>query len=215
MSNLHDKEAFVSNLVGSDPLEVVWFIILDCLVYCSWKCISLFANGKIASLWIPIMILLALVTVDWATELLASPPSFFIYSLFVFYRHWTMPTSRSRVNVYNVISVFRGILQFATIIAILAVDFPIFPRRFAKTENFGYSIMDAGVGIYVFSSGIVAGSKLLSCKNDLSVWKGIKSTVIMLVIGLGRIFLTWYVGYQEHVTEYGTHWNFFFTCNSF
>jgi hypothetical protein len=84
------------------------------------------------------------------------------------------------------------------------VDFRIYPREFAKTESFGYSIMDLGVGIYVFSSGIVV-------RNSGSILQGIKSTGIMLVIGFGRILLTKYVGYQEHVTEYGTHWNFFFT----
>jgi phosphatidylinositol glycan class W len=128
----------------------------------------------------------------------------FIFSLYLIYCSIIRKSKSQNWNTRNVLNVFRGILQISTIISILAVDFRIYPREYAKTESFGYSIMDLGVGIYVFSSGIVV-------RNSGSILQGIKSTGIMLVIGFGRILLTKYVGYQEHVTEYGTHWNFFFT----
>jgi phosphatidylinositol glycan class W len=112
----------------------------------------------------------------------------------------------------NLFSVFRGSLQFATICAILAVDFPVFPRKFAKTETFGYSLMDTGVGAFVLSSGLVSGPRLLSkTASEISIWKSSKSTFFVFLIGLGRMISTKFVGYQEHITEYGTHWNFFFT----
>ena len=46
------------------------------------------------------------------------------------------------------ISTCRLWLYLLTSVTILAVDFRIFPRYLAKTENFGVSLMDLGVGFY-------------------------------------------------------------------
>ena len=48
--------------------------------------------------------------------------------------------------------------------------------------------------------------------SNLSVMlKSIKSCTPLLILGMGRILSLKGVDYQEHVSEYGVHWNFFFT----
>lgn len=107
----------------------------------------------------------------------------------------------------NFITNARSTINLLTSIAILAVDFEIFPRRFAKTESYGYSLMDVGVGLFVYSNGIVAQSK----ERVFLPFKEFKSVIPLLVLGLGRFVVTREINYNVPVSEYGVHWNFFIT----
>jgi phosphatidylinositol glycan class W len=49
-----------------------------------------------------------------------------------------------------------GSIVLLTCIAILAIDFPVFPRRHGKTETFGLSLMDTGVGLFIVSSAVTS-----------------------------------------------------------
>ncbi|QEU62528.1 Gwt1 [Kluyveromyces lactis] len=119
-------------------------------------------------------------------------------------------------NQSATLTVYRSTMLILTSIAILAVDFPIFPRKYAKVETWGISLMDLGVGSFVFSNGIISYKRLKS-GTELSKWAKIKqslrSTVVLVVLGFIRLFSVKAVNYQEHATEYGIHWNFFFTLS--
>lgn len=117
-------------------------------------------------------------------------------------------------KVVPFLTAFRVLVNVKTAISILAVDFSVFPRRYAKTETYGTGVMDFGVGAYVMANAMVCpeargkkvqGSKLSYLAKQLfSVWP-------LVVLGFARLASVKSTGYHEHVTEYGLHWNFFFT----
>lgn len=113
------------------------------------------------------------------------------------------------------ITYFRSVINICTALAILAVDFPVFPRRLAKTEIYGFGGMDIGVGLYVVANAIVspeAKQKLGSSVPVLSqIQKSIISSIPLMVLAFARLIAVKGADYHEHVTEYGVHWNFFFT----
>ncbi|KAF3449423.1 hypothetical protein FNV43_RR10151 [Rhamnella rubrinervis] len=104
---------------------------------------------------------------------------------------------------------YCGQKMIITCLCILAVDFRIFPRRYAKVETYGTSWMDLGVGSFVLANALVSRQ----ARNILSMnWKtAIQSTSPLLILGFVRLLSTAGVDYQVHVGEYGVHWNFFFT----
>lgn len=112
------------------------------------------------------------------------------------------------------VTIFRVFVNVKTAISILAVDFAVFPRRYAKTETYGTGVMDFGVGAFVFANALVcpeARRKNISGSKMNHVTKQLLSVWPLVVLGLGRLASIKMSGYHEHVTEYGVHWNFFFT----
>mmetsp|Transcript_29613 Transcript_29613/g.76022 ORF Transcript_29613/g.76022 Transcript_29613/m.76022 type:complete len:527 (-) Transcript_29613:767-2347(-) len=108
---------------------------------------------------------------------------------------------------------YRAGMLLMTNLAILAVDFPVFPRRFAKAENYGTGLMDVGTGSFVFCQGVMRGAVLRSpSAGSATTWRSVWSSVVPLVLlGGARLLAVKGAEYQEHVSEYGVHWNFFIT----
>ena len=105
----------------------------------------------------------------------------------------------------------------STTIMILAVDFSVFPRRNGKIEHFGLGLMDAGAICFLSINAILspeirllktANSNLNSIKMKI-LSKNAYTCSILLVVGLIRLLTIKNLNYQEHVSEYGVHMNFF------
>ncbi|KAF3913781.1 hypothetical protein ABW21_db0200154 [Orbilia brochopaga] len=116
------------------------------------------------------------------------------------------------------ITAWRGGMMVVTCLAILAVDFPVFPRRFAKVETWGTSLMDLGVGSFVFANGVATARSILrddylgkTAPLPTRLKRSLRSSFSLLTLGMIRLALTKTADYHEHITEYGLHWNFFMT----
>ncbi|CAE7217690.1 pigw [Symbiodinium natans] len=109
---------------------------------------------------------------------------------------------------FRFVAEYRALVMISTCVVILAVDFPsLFPREHAKTETFGYALMDLGTGCIVVASA-VSGSRR---KGGVRVLGVLFKLWPVLLLGSVRAALLWGIDYHVQVSEYGVHWNFFFT----
>lgn len=199
------------SLSGTTPSEIILVIVSSLFYNIIGTIILAFSQKEVKKIkfhfviefLIVIVPILLNVTIlaDYAFEVFAG---FLMITLsFIWYfSHQRQPLRKSLPH--DCVTSCRSTINIISVIAILAVDFLIFPRRFAKTETFGYSLMDVGVGLFVFSNAIVDGGQ-----TDLL--KAIKGSIPLLVLGVGRFFVTNQADYHVPVSEYGVHWNFFIT----
>ncbi|KAH9934551.1 GWT1-domain-containing protein [Epithele typhae] len=123
----------------------------------------------------------------------------------------------TRIPPLPALTTYRAHMLLLTFICILAVDFEVFPRFLAKCETYGVSLMDIGVGSFVFSQGIVSAIPLVKNPTHLTapllpkVTNVLRKCSPLLLLGLLRTMSVKGTEYPEHVTEYGVHWNFFVT----
>jgi glucosaminylphosphatidylinositol acyltransferase len=125
------------------------------------------------------------------------------------------------------VTIYRACLLCLTCVAILAVDFTIFPRRLAKTEVCGYGWMDLGAASFVIAAGVVAAPArrqerarrrgpndhpdVVMVQQQKRRKLPLKRILPVLFMGTLRLVTHKNIDYQEHASEYGVHWNFFFT----
>ena len=73
--------------------------------------------------------------------------------------------------------------------------------------------MDIGVGAFVFSSGLTS-KHARHIPNYTRVGGILRPILPVIVLGFIRLATVKGVKYQEHISEYGVHWNFYFTLAS-
>ena len=116
--------------------------------------------------------------------------------------HYESNTNSSAVR-FSFVSRYRSLLQIATCISILAVDFRMFPRKFCKVEEHGVSLMDCGTGSALFSLALV--SRQLREKNQNIIhrlFRAVSSCLPLLVIGFIRMLMIKQTDYQVKIYKY-------------
>lgn len=243
----NEKEQFVSNLLGGTITEIyeVTFVALS-----SFLCYVIYFSVSNREMNFVFDFALNCISLLLAITLYSSKPKllhllllapFVAYCLFssMSGRSKTtklkkgMPTPKSNSNENHApsllprkafITTYRSHMMIITNLAILAVDFNLFPRRFAKVETWGTSLMDLGVGSFVFSMGLVNCRAVIKESVGISprhkfnvksylhlIYKNTVKSLPILLLGIIRCLSVKSLEYQEHVTEYGVHWNFFMT----
>ncbi|NXK50707.1 PIGW protein, partial [Chauna torquata] len=242
MSQKHLKEAFISNLNGTSLLEISLGLSLPplCLL-CRGLLLILYylqygkpLSSRKYSLLLDFTVLISPLLFSCTV---LSPVLFFVPTIIAAFcagifskiysqrKHDTRVPFRQIVKDFQktfldseyipAITVFRVYINVLTSISILAVDFPQYPRRYAKAETYGTGVMDLGVGAFVFSNALVCPEvRQKSCvtqpkfsslaKQSFSIWP-------LIFLGVGRLLSVKSIEYHEHTSEYGVHWNFFFT----
>ncbi|ODV61665.1 glucosaminyl-phosphotidylinositol O-acyltransferase [Ascoidea rubescens DSM 1968] len=255
------KEDFVSGLTGSSIEEVYLVTLVSLVTYIAYYLIIVHERKRVNSIIFSIEFILFWFGLLLSITLYSDIPVKLIFSILVpsvtlalFSNKKTLKGNKIKsrkghdknrshkinfgnlsINDYmskkNYITIYRSNMMIITCLAILAVDFKVFPRRFAKVETWGSSLMDLGVGSFVFSMGLVSirtklkarfnenGSSQKEKKTVYSKFlkflkklrKSLLSSLVILIIGLLRLYFVKNLDYQEHASEYGTHWNFFMT----
>lgn len=244
MSQKHLKEAFVSNLNGTGLLELTLGmplaplcllcrgLLLVLLCRHRGKPLSSRPSGLLLDFGVLVAPLLFSCTV-LSSVLFLVPAILTALCAGIFFTIYRQRQRDSQVpfrqivkdfqNTYldpdyiPAITVFRVYVNVLTSISILAVDFPQFPRRYAKAETYGTGVMDLGVGAFIFGNALVCPEvrqkAAVTQPKFSSLAKQLFAIWPLVVLGIGRLLSVKSIEYHEHVSEYGVHWNFFFTLS--
>ncbi|KFO93776.1 Phosphatidylinositol-glycan biosynthesis class W protein [Buceros rhinoceros silvestris] len=242
MSQKHLKEAFISNLNGTSLLEISLGLSLPplCLLCRGLLLILYYVHcGKPLSsrkccLLLDFLVLISppLLSCTVLSPILSLVPvTIAAFCAGMFFKIYNQRKQETRVPFRQIVkdfqktsldpeyipavTVFRVYVNVLTAIGILAVDFPQYPRRFAKAETYGTGAMDFGVGAFIFGNALVCPEvrqKSYVTKATFSnLARQLFSVWPLIFLGIGRLLSVKSIDYHEHTSEYGVHWNFFFT----
>ncbi|KAL5104965.1 GPI-anchored wall transfer protein 1 [Taenia crassiceps] len=217
---------FVSNCTGGSTFEVMGLLLIVCSVgYLRFIAERLFFRNASKTMLLTLDLLATIVAIVLPCTLLSNyvleinivllsticlvqfkTPSISLIDPATVFPH--TPTTLRRL--------VRTFVLVYTCICIYAVDLPVFPRRFAKTEMTGVSLMDTGVGLIAIIVGLSNVTFLDACRRRplpcFALLKIVTKAILpCFAVGFLRTVVVKALGYPEHVTEYGVHWNFFFT----
>ena len=211
---------FVSGHNGSDPMEI---LLVGAPVHGSHllliglgQLLGLDYSSPLGSLleWAVLVVPTLLSLTAWASVTPQVAATLFTLALVTILMAATQTRAGASLTLgvrSSFVTNHRALMIVFTTVGILAVDFPVFPRKFAKTETFGYGWMDLGVGSFAFVNGLVS-TEARNVQHSLK--KNLSGCTPLLVLGLIRLACVTCLGYHENITEYGAHWNFFFTLAS-
>ncbi|KAI8906830.1 GPI-anchored cell wall transfer protein [Gorgonomyces haynaldii] len=201
------KEQHVSGYNGTTFVEVITLTTLMPVLMTAW---TLFGTQDFILDFILIVVPI-LTSITYPEHLLK-----LVFRLLLIIVPWRLFRQRKMESTKGEPSLvwLRCMMHLFTAAAILAVDFHVMPRRFIKCEHEGVSLMDGGTAAFIFFSGVMAGPRFTFSG---SVWtkiiKALGIALPSLVLGVGKSIIVKLLDYQEHVTEYGVHWNFFVTLS--
>ncbi|VDQ11381.1 unnamed protein product [Trichobilharzia regenti] len=128
------------------------------------------------------------------------------------------PCELNSLSIDILVADLRSAIYIISCVMIYCIDLPICPRRFAKSELNGISLMDVGTGLFIVASGISGSKQTFQMNIHPNKPPGkdfihctLNSVAPCLILGLFRTLFVQMANYQQSITEYGIHWNFFYT----
>jgi hypothetical protein len=115
------------------------------------------------------------------------------------------PKAKQRLGY---LTAYHSLVSLMTFVAILAMDFHVFPRRLCQDENSRLQIDGSGRHLVCHSVWDLHTHK---APGKEQLHKCLLHLLPLILIGVIQIITNKSLEYQEHVSEYGVHWNLFFT----
>ncbi|CAD7000450.1 unnamed protein product [Ceratitis capitata] len=104
-----------------------------------------------------------------------------------------------------IITLVRATINIlATIYILFGENVKVTQNSYAISESYGICLKDMGIGLYVFSMGIVQ-------RKSRRYERLKRNTCILLTLGLIRFICTQFFNIDQDIHEYGSHWNGFIT----